>query len=67
VLELLSSFRHLSANIVFLDIMNPIQTLKKKNDALKKQIRELTNNFKMMQDKMAIKHGSATMPNANDV
>jgi hypothetical protein len=66
-LELLSSFRHLSANIVFLDIMNPIQTLKKEKDTLKKQICELINDFKMTQDKMAIKHGSATMPNLNDV
>lgn len=43
VLELLSSFRHLSANIVFLDIMNRIQTLKKEKYTLIKEADMRTN------------------------
>jgi hypothetical protein len=45
VLELLSSFRHLSANIVFLDIMNRIQTLKKEKYTLIKEADMRTNEW----------------------
>ena len=50
--------------------MGDIKALKKENDKLKKQISQLSKDFKIMQDKMAEKRAppnTSNMPNENDI